>query len=50
MNLSDLVKLLCRQTADMSGLGHRKGSIKEGYDADFVVWDPDATFKVFNNE
>ncbi|CAG2239479.1 allB [Mytilus edulis] len=46
MTLVDLVQLLCRKTAEMANLGHRKGAIKEGYDADFVVWDPDSTFKV----
>lgn len=46
MTLADLVQLLCRKTAEMANLGHRKGAIKEGYDADFVVWDPDSTFKV----
>lgn len=30
----------------MASLGHRKGSIKEGYDADFVIWDPDASYTV----
>ncbi|CAC5386440.1 allB [Mytilus coruscus] len=46
MTLVDLVQLLCRKTAEMANLGHRKGAIKEGYDADFVIWDPDSTFKV----
>ena len=46
MTLVELVNLLCKRTADMASLGHRKGSIKEGYDADFVIWDPDASYTV----
>ncbi len=32
--------------ARLAGLGHRKGAIAEGYDADMVLWDPDASFVV----
>jgi allantoinase len=32
--------------ARLAGLGARKGSIAPGRDADFVIWDPDATFTV----
>ena len=49
MTLVELVNLLCKRTADMASLGHRKGSIKEGYDADFVIWDPDASYTVHKN-
>jgi allantoinase len=32
--------------AKLAGLEHCKGSIAPGYDADFVIWDPEASFTV----
>jgi allantoinase len=32
--------------ARLAGLGGRKGTLEQGADADFVVWDPDASFVV----
>src|SRR5262249_23189930 len=32
--------------AELAALGTRKGSITEGYDADLVIWDPDAEWTV----
>lgn len=46
MNLFDMVKLMCENTAKLASLGHRKGAIRAGYDADFVIWDPDVSFEV----
>lgn len=42
----DLVKWLSQGPARMLGLNGRKGTIGTGYDADLVVWDPEATFRV----
>jgi len=41
-----LMEWLCRAPARLAGLDRRKGSIAVGYDADFAVWDPDATLEV----
>jgi dihydroorotase-like cyclic amidohydrolase len=38
--LDKLAKRLSTTPAEIVGLGHKKGSIIEGYDADLVVWDP----------
>lgn len=44
--LADLGRWLCRIPARRLGLGDRKGEIAPGFDADLVVWDPEATFEV----
>lgn len=44
--LFDLVKLLCKNTAKLVKLENRKGAIKPGYDADFVIWDPEGSYQV----
>jgi len=41
-----VVRLLSQQTAQLSGLESRKGSLAPGYDADLVVWDPEREFEV----
>jgi len=41
-----LVEWLCRAPARLVGLEKRKGSIRVGYDADLVVWNPEASFRV----
>lgn len=45
-DLADLVQWMCTGPATLAGLTGRKGSIAVGYDADLVVWDPDAEFTV----
>jgi allantoinase len=42
----DMTRWLSTAPAALAGLAHRKGAIAEGFDADLVVWDPDATFTV----
>lgn len=43
-SLFDLSEWLCRRPAELVGLKGRKGTIAPGYDADFVVWNPEASF------
>lgn len=41
-----LAQWMCAGPAALAGLVRRKGTIVAGCDADFVVWDPEATFTV----
>jgi len=43
---SQLAKWLSERPAAFAGLTDRKGRIAAGFDADLVVWDPDAEFTV----
>lgn len=45
-SLVDTVKLLCQRTARLCRLDNQKGSLRPGYDADLVIWDPDKEFEV----
>lgn len=42
----DLARWMSRRPAEFAGLGARKGLLAAGYDADLVVWDPEASFTV----
>lgn len=42
----DVARWMSRRPARLAGLSRRKGAIAPGYDADFVVWDPDSQFTV----
>lgn len=42
----DLVRWMSEAPASLAGLNGRKGRIAPGYDADLVIWDPDAEFTV----
>lgn len=44
--LERLAEWMSRGPARMAGLGGRKGAIAPGYDADLVVWSPEADFSV----
>jgi allantoinase len=44
--IAHLAEWMCAAPARLAGLGDRKGKIAPGYEADFVVWDPDEVFVV----
>lgn len=44
--LTAVSRWLCDAPPALAGLQHRKGKIAPGYDADLVLWDPEAAFTV----
>ena len=45
-SLNDIARWMSARPAEFLGLNNRKGKIAEGFDADLVVLDPDASFTV----
>ncbi len=41
-SINYLVKWMCENPAKLVGLEHIKGQIKKGFQADFVIWNPEA--------
>ena len=44
--LEQLVRWMSAGPARFAGLARKKGALARGFDADLVVWDPDASFEV----
>ncbi len=45
-DLADLTRLMSSAPARLASLEKRKGRLAAGFDADIILWDPDATFTV----
>ncbi|OFY65649.1 MAG: allantoinase [Bacteroidetes bacterium RIFCSPLOWO2_02_FULL_36_8] len=43
-SVTDVAKWMSKNPASFLGLGNSKGQIKTGFDADFVVWEPETKF------
>ncbi len=46
MSLTEFIPLLTSKPAQFLGLSHKIGAIKEGYQADLTIWQPETTFQV----
>ena len=46
VSIAQISKWTSENTAKHAGLDGSKGQIKVGYDADFIIWNPDAEFQV----
>ena len=46
VRIDDVVRWMSTGPAKLAGLEHRKGCIAKGYDADLVIWEPEADFTV----
>jgi allantoinase len=47
--LNDIARWMSSQPAKLAGCDARKGQLATGFDSDFVVFDPEATFTVTND-
>ncbi|HEX8096574.1 MAG TPA: amidohydrolase family protein, partial [Pyrinomonadaceae bacterium] len=46
LSVKRLAEWLAQAPARLAGLDKRKGAIAEGFDADIIIWNPDAMFRV----
>ncbi len=46
IDLTRLTEWMSLRPARLAGLDHRKGALKVGYDADVLIWNPEAAFVV----
>ena len=45
ISISQIIQWTSVKTAEHAGLSHAKGHLKVGYDADLMIWDPEAEYK-----
>ncbi|MFC3747649.1 dihydroorotase family protein [Paenibacillus sp. GCM10012306] len=50
ISLTEMVRLLSQRPADVFGLGHRKGRLAVGYDADLAIIDPSVAWTLDERE
>ncbi|UKS29363.1 dihydroorotase family protein [Paenibacillus sp. HWE-109] len=50
INLHDFVRVISQSPADRFGLGKSKGRLTVGYDADIVIFDPEAQWRIDESE
>lgn len=50
ISLQRLLQVLGKNPARIFGISHRKGEIREGADADLVIWNPDLETKILANK
>jgi allantoinase len=48
-SIQDVARWLCSAPAGLVGLSNKKGAIAVGFDADFVIWNPEQEFTVDGN-
>lgn len=46
ISIQELSKLMSEKTAEFIGMSQTKGKIAKGYDADFVIWNPEEKFTI----
>jgi allantoinase len=46
VSISEVVRWMAQKPAELAGLSRQKGRIQKGFDADLVVFDPEASFRV----